>query len=863
MPFSQSLFLISTGFGAKIFKNTGNLAYLPSKWHVFKVSARNHLFLVVALLLSFGLPQVIAMPAKVRIVSIQDPVSNPDSLSLLFLGYQENSHHNPSAVFSALSPTFLAEGINATFSNSLSSISEANLMNYDVFMMYGNARSSGATSPNQPLVPVIQHYVEEGGALVGLHVASAAFRNDPRFAALLGGRFQQHGAASFTPENIKPAHALLKGLTPLTSFDETYILKDLNPDITLLQENVGSTGIRYPWTWTRSQDLGRVFYTASGHIPGNGDTSLFDSTTKPEFAELVLRGLHWTTRRHFSNFSRISLGDTHSISGQGTHRATGLSCLWHDNGTGPTTTMVEDDPILIGGDTYFWGALDPNSTISHSDPNNTVIFRRSVLNGTGDSFAGIWKSSSNDTTQTLAFTGQALPGALAEEIVESLGQTVGQGFVSNSAGDSLFRATLKNTTTSATRTIIATGNSGLILSEGDTPPGLPALINIGDLTSGKLSLNGHGNFAGEINLSDGSSAIAVSYSTAIAIQAIEGQTANGLPGVLWGTPDHLSLNDLDELFFTIDLTGSVSPSDDTALVKYSLSTQQYTILLREGDSILGPHLVGDLSSASPVLDQNGKCHLFAEITGPLVTTANNQVLISIGDNPQIIVREGDSLPTFAPGSTIGSDLGSSPLVSDENGILYFSANVINGGNSRIQLFQTINSTLFGVLGASDNIPDGPGTSYEVASIRPFDPTGIGSGHPSPAHGGALTTIIETSEGHQIILLLEELLDLDQDGISNLAEAGLGSDPLDPSSGWQALPNIESKEGQQFYTYHRATQSGLPLPTLQESSNLNDWALSASPIELWDDQTDVPVGFEKVSVPIEQAGANNRFLRISF
>lgn len=803
------------------------------------------------------------MPSKIRVISIQDPVSSPGSLNLLYLGYQENGHHNPSAVFSTLSPIFSTEGIDATFTSSLGDISEANLMNYDALMMYGNAMSSGASSSNQPLVPIIQQYVEDGGALVGLHVASASFRNDSRFAALLGGRFQQHGATSFTPENIQPAHALIKGLTPLTSFDETYILKDLNPDITLLQETVGSTGIRYPWTWTRSQNLGRVFYTASGHVPGNGDTSLFDSTTKPEFQELVLRGLHWATRRHFSDFRRISLGDTHTISGQGTHRATGLTCLWHDDGAGPITNLVEGDPILIDDDAYFWGVLGPNSTIFLSGPNNAVISRRSVLNGSGDLFAGIWKSSSNGATQTLALAGQGLPNALADEVVETLGQTIGQGFVSNSTGDFLFRATLKNTTTSATRSIIATGNSGTVLSEGDTPPGLPALVSVGDLTEGKLRMNNQGNFAGDINLSDGSSAIAVSYNNTVTIQTIEGQTVNGLPGILWGTPEHICINNDDELFFTTDLTGNISPSDDTAVVKYAISTQQFTILLREGDSIAGANFVSDLSGASLILDEVGQCHLFAEISGPLVTTANNQILISIGDNPQIIAREGDSLPTFTPGSTIGSDLGTSPLVSDENGILYFSANVINGGNTRTQLFQAINSTLFGVLATNEIIPDGPGTSYNVASLRPFDSSGIESGHSSPAQRGGLTTIIETPEGHQMILLLEELLDLDQDGIPNLIEAGLGSDALDSSSGWQMLPTIETKDGQQFYTYLRATQSGLPFPTLEESSDLNNWTTSTSPVDPWDDQTGVPTGYEKVSLPIEQAGQNSRFLRIAF
>jgi len=812
--------------------------------------------------MGFGLTPAIAVPAKTKVISIQDPESNPNSLNLLYLGYQENNHHSPSAVFSVLSPVFETEGVQATFTSSLGSITESNLSNYDAFMMYGNALSSGAGSSNQPLVPVIQQYVEDGGALIGLHVASAAFRNDLRFGALLGGRFQQHSTGTFTPENIDPEHPLTKGLTPLSSFDETYILKDLNPDIHVLQERIGSNMTRYPWTWTRLQEAGRVFYTASGHVPWNGSTSLYDSITKPEFPELVLRGLHWTTRRHFSDLSRISLRDTQTISGQGTHRPTGLTCLWSDNGTGPITTLMEGDPIVINGDNYFWGVLEPDSSIFTTSPTHDILTRRSILNDDGDSFLGLWKSDSSGTVQTLALAGLDMPGALVDEIVETLGQAIGEGFVSNSAGDSLFRATLRNTATSATRSVIATGNSGLVLGEGDTPPGVPALMSIGDLSGGKLCLNRHGDFSAEILLSDGSTALAVSHKNTLTIRAVEGQAISGLPGVLWGSSTHMSIND-DELFFTTNLNGSVSTSDDSALVKYSLSTQQFTILLREGDSIQGGNFVADLSSSSPVLDQVGNCHLFAKISGPQVTAANDQVLITIGNNPRVIIREGDSLPTFAPGSTIGSDLGTSPLASDENGVLYFSANVINGGNSRIQLFQAINSTLFDILATGDVIPDGPGTSHEVASIHPFAPSGIGSGHPSPAQDETLTTVIETSEGHRVVLKLDGLQDLDQDGFSNFIEAGLGSDAQDSTSNWQLLPNIESKEGQQFYTFLRATQSGLPLPTLEESSDLANWVSSNSPIDLWDDQAGAPQGFEKVGVPVEQSGAANRFLRITF
>lgn len=816
-----------------------------------------------ALILGGSPMSALAVPAHLEVISIQDAPSSPSSMSLLFLGYQENNHHSPTAVFSALSPTFLTEGIQATFTSSLNSLSADNLANYDALMISGNVNSSGAGSSNQPLVPIIQHYVENGGALIGLHVASAAFRNDLRFGALLGGRFQSHTTGSFTPENIKPDHALIKGLTPLTSFDETYILKDLNPHLHVLQERVTSSGTRFAWTWTRSEGHGRVFYTASGHVPAGGDTSLYDSITKSEFSELVLRGLHWGTRRHFSGFSGVSLGSDHAIWGEGLHRATELQCLWQDTGTGPILSMVQGDPITIGTETFDIGPLEPNTTIPCSDTANSVISSRTILDQSGQVFRGLWKLTATASPQSLVLTGQTFPSPGSPELVESLGQTIGTDFVANTRGNSLFRARLKDPTTLEERSIIATGNQGIILSEGDLTPGLPAALTIGNLDRGSLTLNHQGNFSCGITLSDTSKALAVSDNGTLSILAIEGQAVPGLPNIQWGTSQYLSLNSANQLFFVTSLIGEVVESNDSALVRYSLADQQLSIVLREGDGILGTSFVGDLSAAEFAVDRNSHCHLFIEINGPLVSTANDQVLISMGEESKVIAREGDSLPTFASGSSIGSELGNTPLISDETGTLYFVANVIREGNSHSQLFQAIDTTIFGVIGGGDVISNGTGTSFELSAIIPFERAGLENGLPSPIRDDKLAIAAQTTGGHQILLRLGDLLDLDQDGFPNVLEAGIGADPLDPSVNRQLFPKIELKNGENYYTFLRATGSGLPLPTLEESTNLESWHLSNSPVELWDDQTQVPNGFEKLSTPLNRLGIASQFLRLAF
>ena len=133
--------------------------------------------------------QVRATQLKHEVFSVIDPPGTTYQIHALSIGYQENSHHSPCTIYDQILPVFSNAQISLTFTNSASDINSTNLANYVFLIMYGKLFSSEATSSNQPLVPVIRDYVRGGRALVGLHVASAAFRNDARLSKLLGGRF--------------------------------------------------------------------------------------------------------------------------------------------------------------------------------------------------------------------------------------------------------------------------------------------------------------------------------------------------------------------------------------------------------------------------------------------------------------------------------------------------------------------------------------------------------------------------------------------------------------------------------------------------------------------------------------------------
>lgn len=154
------------------------------------------------------------------------------------------------------------------------------LARYDALMIYANHKT---LTPGQEQALV--NFVESGKGLVALHCASAMFTDAPRYIPLVGGEFQRHGIGEFSTEILQPAHPVVRGLEPFTTWDETYVHTRHNTtDRTVLMERVDAEG-REPYTWVRTQGKGRVFYTAYGH----------DERTwrNPGFQQLVEQGTLW------------------------------------------------------------------------------------------------------------------------------------------------------------------------------------------------------------------------------------------------------------------------------------------------------------------------------------------------------------------------------------------------------------------------------------------------------------------------------------------------------------------------------------------------------------------------------------------
>ncbi|MFT7205074.1 MAG: type 1 glutamine amidotransferase, partial [Algoriphagus sp.] len=204
--------------------------------------------------------------------------TDPRRVEILVLGH-ESEHHNSEKLMMYLQTPLFQKGINLTYTTDLEDLNEVTLNNYDGLMIYANHES---ISPEQE--SALKSYIQSGKALIPIHSASFCFQNSDWYIAAVGGQFSTHGEEVFAAKIIKADHPAMKGLTEFESWDESYVHTKVNPDMEVLMERVDGEK-REPYTWTRNEGKGRVFYTALGHNEKTWE--------KSEFQTLVANGILW------------------------------------------------------------------------------------------------------------------------------------------------------------------------------------------------------------------------------------------------------------------------------------------------------------------------------------------------------------------------------------------------------------------------------------------------------------------------------------------------------------------------------------------------------------------------------------------
>lgn len=209
------------------------------------------------------------------------PQAQARRVEVLFLGAPTANHpaHDPVERYRILRKNLGTAGIDFTYSEDLTDLRRDVLDRYDAVMMYGNWKQNEPMDPAQE--KALLGFVEDGGAFLPIHCASACFGGSDAFVKLVGGRFKSHNTGVFKTTITAPDHPVMRGFEGFETWDETYVHDRHGDDRTILQRREHE-----PWTWVRKQGKGNVFYTAYGH-----DMRCW---SQPSFHELLRRGILWS-----------------------------------------------------------------------------------------------------------------------------------------------------------------------------------------------------------------------------------------------------------------------------------------------------------------------------------------------------------------------------------------------------------------------------------------------------------------------------------------------------------------------------------------------------------------------------------------
>ncbi len=203
-------------------------------------------------------------------------------IKILFLG--DANHHRPGDRAAQLVPALKERGIEIKYTDDVSVLKAETLNQFDGLLLFANIDNIEKDAADALLA-----YVESGKGFIPVHCASYCFRNDDRIVALMGGQFQKHGTGVFRTRITQPNDPIMKGFDGFASFDETYVHTKHNEENRVVLEVRADDNGFEPYTWTRTQGKGRVFYTAWGH----------DERTwgNPGFVNLLERGIRWAVGR--------------------------------------------------------------------------------------------------------------------------------------------------------------------------------------------------------------------------------------------------------------------------------------------------------------------------------------------------------------------------------------------------------------------------------------------------------------------------------------------------------------------------------------------------------------------------------------
>ena len=129
----------------------------------------------------------------------------------------------------------------------------------------------------------LDKFVSTGGGILGVHTATASFKQQAHYFEILGGQFSGHGPVESFEVRPVAESAIFAGIPAFTVKDELYIHK-LQPGIkTHFVAKHEEQDV--PVVWTYQYGNGKVCYAVPGHTAG--------SLKHLVVQEILQRGLKW------------------------------------------------------------------------------------------------------------------------------------------------------------------------------------------------------------------------------------------------------------------------------------------------------------------------------------------------------------------------------------------------------------------------------------------------------------------------------------------------------------------------------------------------------------------------------------------
>jgi uncharacterized protein len=200
----------------------------------------------------------------------------------------------------------LQAGFSIQHAHSLEILTDCDLIPFSALVLYIHHRHISPAA-----LDALEGFVQSGGGLLGVHSATASFKQSQRYFELIGGRFSGHGKVGWVEvQPGQPQLALRSGQAPnpttwheglaarnegvndpfegIGGFnvrDELY-LHELQPGITV---HFTSRHIDrdVPVIWTYHYGQGRVCYASPGHRAA--------SFLNPVYRQILIRGLDWVS----------------------------------------------------------------------------------------------------------------------------------------------------------------------------------------------------------------------------------------------------------------------------------------------------------------------------------------------------------------------------------------------------------------------------------------------------------------------------------------------------------------------------------------------------------------------------------------